>query len=158
MSKSIEAFHGRPSKLVKWQQASALAAPEARTVIRDPFYIVSLEKVDREVFESVVNIFHSVFQGSQMTDNLDYEIFTTSVSPQGIGFIEWSPYGKSKALFEATMVRGRNDRPYVRFKAFSNGGSAGNADAGDKKRDEFRKKVDEFLLEKNLAVKLSDAR
>lgn len=156
MSKNREAYHGRPSRLVKWQQVWAFAAPETKTVIKDPFYIVSLQKIDREVFESVVDIFHSVFQGPEIIKNPDYETFVESVHPKRIGFEEWSPYGKSRALFEATIVRGRDDSPYVRFKAFSNGGSASDADIEDKKRDEFRRKVDEFLLERNLAVRLSD--
>nr|MBI5455421.1 hypothetical protein [Candidatus Levybacteria bacterium] len=156
MNKDREAYHGRPSRLVRWQQVWALAGPEEVRVIKDPFYIVSLQKVDRKVFESVVGIFHSVFQGSEIENNPNYETFIESVHPRGIGFKEWWPYGKSRALFEATMVRGRDDRPYVRFKAFSNGGSASNADIEDKKREEFRKKVDEFLLERNLAVRLSE--
>ena len=157
MNNGREAYHGRPSRLVKWQQVWALAAPETQPVIKDPFYVVSLQKVDRQVFDSVVDIFHSVFQGPKVENSSNYDIFVKSVCPRGIGFMELFPYGKSKALFEATMVRGRDDNPYVRFKAFSNGGSASNADKEDKKKDEFRKKVDDFLLERNLAVRLSDA-
>lgn len=157
MEKARIEYRGKEFDLVKSGMENASTTREMkaeRERHENPIFWIKLDDVNEEILTEVINIYSSVYNKNNISfEKPDFSDFSKEIVNKG--YTDFDLLGKNSTPLEVRRRIGENGTVYLRFRTMP-GGSTGTAIHSNPQREEFQDKVDSFLIEKNLAVRLQD--